>query len=184
MDALQLLTTRRSEKKLTSPAPNKEQLQLIFQAALNVPDHGRLHPYRFVVIEGEAFARFETLLKQTVHEFALGEEKLKKAENLAQRAPMVIAVISSINDSNAKIPGWEQMLTAGCAAYAIQLATNAQGFANVWITGKWVNGTALRTAFHCQNSEKVIALLMLGTAAEKTEREKKSPEIASFISYL
>ncbi|EGP06073.1 hypothetical protein GEW_04159, partial [Pasteurella multocida subsp. gallicida str. Anand1_poultry] len=94
MDALQLLTTRRSEKKLTAPAPDKAQLDVIFQAALNVPDHGRLSPYRFIVMESEGLNKLEILLKETVQEFELGEEFLKKAENLASRAPMVIAVIA------------------------------------------------------------------------------------------
>lgn len=77
MDALQLLTTRRSEKKLTAPAPDKAQLDVIFQAALNVPDHGRLSPYRFIVMEGEGLNKLEILLKETVQEFELGEEFLK-----------------------------------------------------------------------------------------------------------
>ena len=51
MDALKLLTERYSEKKLSAPAPNKDQLAQIFQAALRSPDHGRLQPYRFIVIE-------------------------------------------------------------------------------------------------------------------------------------
>ena len=53
MDTLTLLTTRRSNKKLIAPAPNKEQLEKIFQAALRAPDHGKLQPYHFVVIEHE-----------------------------------------------------------------------------------------------------------------------------------
>ncbi|MGC6408001.1 NAD(P)H nitroreductase [Bisgaard Taxon 45] len=184
MDALQLLTTRRSEKKLTAPAPDKAQLDLIFQAALNVPDHGRLSPYRFIVMEGEGLNKLESLLKETVQEFELGEEFLKKAENLAKRAPMVIAVIAKINKTLPKVPAWEQMISAGCATYAIQLAANAQGFANVWITGKWVNGRRLRHAFHCAEQDKVIALLMLGSAEEKMEREKKSQDLSQFVSYL
>lgn len=176
MDALQLLTTRRSEKKLTAPAPDKAQLDVIFQAALNVPDHGRLSPYRFIVMEGEGLNKLEILLKETVQEFELGEEFLKKAENLASRAPMVIAVIAKINKTLPKVPAWEQMLSAGCATYAIQLAANAQGFANVWITGKWVNGSKLRHAFDCAEQDKVIALLMLGSAEEKW-KEKRNRKI-------
>ncbi|GJJ79384.1 NAD(P)H nitroreductase [Pasteurella canis] len=183
MDALQLLINRRSEKKLTTPAPNKTQLELIFQAALNVPDHGRLHPYRFVVIEEEALNKFGTLLKEAVYEFELGDEKLKKAENLAQRAPMIIAVVAKIN-KEAKVPAWEQMLCAACSTYAIQLAANAQGFANVWITGKWVDGNALRQALRCQESEKIIALLMIGTAEDKLEREKRIQDTDEFVQYL
>ncbi|MGC7559544.1 NAD(P)H nitroreductase [Pasteurella sp. PK-2025] len=184
MDILQLLTTRRSEKKLSAPAPNQQQLESILQAALNVPDHGRLQPYHFIVIEGKGLDRFAELLKSTVQEFDLGDEMIKKAENLAYRAPMVIGVVAKIKKEIPKVPGWEQMLTAGCATYAMQLAANAQGFANVWISGKWVNGTALRKAFHCQEQDQVIGLVMMGTADDKLEREKKSQPIDEFVSYL
>ena len=83
MDALTLLTTRKSNKKLTAPAPNAEQLEQIFQAAMHAPDHGKLHPYHFVVMENDGLNKLETLLKAAVMEFDLGEEKLKKAENIA-----------------------------------------------------------------------------------------------------
>ena len=163
MDALTLLTTRKSNKKLTAPAPNAEQLEQIFQAAMRAPDHGKLKPYHFVVMENDGLNKLETLLKAAVVEFDLGEEKLKKAENLAHRAPMVIGVVAKVDPTIAKVPGWEQMLSAGCATYGIQLAAQAQGFDNVWISGKWVNGTALREAFGCREQDRVIALVMIGT---------------------
>ena len=75
MDTLTLLTTRRSNKKLTAPAPNKAQLEQIFQAALRTPDHGKLQPYHFVVIENEGLDKLETLLKDAVMELNLGEDK-------------------------------------------------------------------------------------------------------------
>ncbi|OOF47346.1 NAD(P)H nitroreductase [Rodentibacter trehalosifermentans] len=184
MDALTLLTTRRSNKKLTAPAPNKTQLKHIFQAALRTPDHGKLQPYHFVVIENEGLHKLEELLKEAVLEFNLGEERLKKAENLAHRAPMVIAVIAKITPDIPKVPEWEQLLTAGCAAYGIQLAAHAQGFDNVWITGKWVEGTALRQALGCREQDNIVALLMLGTAIEKVEREARQESMEEFVSYL
>ena len=122
MDALTLLTQRKSNKKLTAPAPSQVQLEQMFQAALHAPDHGKLEPYHFVVIQGTGLSKLESLLKAAVAEFELGEERLKKAENFARRAPMVIAVIAKINHEVKKVPGWEQMLTAGAATYAIQLA--------------------------------------------------------------
>lgn len=184
MDALTLLTTRKSNKKLTAPAPNSEQLELILQAALHAPDHGKLKPYRFVVIEKDGLNKLEHLLKAAVEEFKLGEERLKKAENLAHRAPMVIGVVAKIDPNIAKVPDWEQMLSAGAATYAMQLAANAQGFDNVWISGKWVNGSALREAFGCGEDDRVIALLMMGTGQEKAERECRASDTAAFVSRL
>lgn len=184
MDALQLLTSRRSEKKLIAPAPTSEELEQMFQAALQVPDHGHLQPYRFIVIENEGLERLEKLLKDVVFEFDLGEERIRKAENLAKRAPMVIGVVAKIRRDIEKVPAWEQMLTAGCSTYALQLASNALGYANVWISGKWVDGAELRSAFNCENSDKVIGLLMIGTAEEKIIRERKQLDTSHFVTYL
>lgn len=186
MDALELLLNRRSEKKLTTPAPQGEQLQTILQAGLQAPDHGRLTPYRFVVIEKTGLEKLEQCFKDAVLEFGLGEERLKKAESLPKRAPMFIAVVAKLNPEIKKVPTWEQLLSAGCATYSIQLAANALGFANVWVTGNWVDGTALRQALNCSQQEKIIALLMLGTAEnqEKNERSSKSSNINNLVSYL
>lgn len=184
MDALTLLTSRRSNKKLFAPAPNSAQLEQIFQAAAQVPDHGKLQPYRFIVIEKEGLTKLGHLLKQAVAEFDLGEERLKKAEDFPNKAPMMIAVIAKINKDIAKVPAWEQMLSAGCSAYAIQLAANAQGFDNVWVTGPWVDGSALREAFQCANNDKIIAFIMLGKSEEKLARETKSLKVDHLVSYL
>ena len=113
MDALTLLTTRKSNKKLTAPAPNAEQLEQIFQAAMRAPDHGKLKPYHFVIMENEGLNKLEKLLKAAVIEFDLGEERLKKAENLANRAPMIIGVVAKVDPTIAKVPRWEQMLSRG-----------------------------------------------------------------------
>ena len=85
MDALNLLTTRRSSKKLTAPAPNAEQLEQMLQAATQVPDHGNMRPYRFTVIQSEAgLQRFRELLSKTVTELNFGNDAMKKAETRRQ----------------------------------------------------------------------------------------------------
>lgn len=82
MDALTLLTQRKSNKKLTAPAPSQVQLEQMFQAALRAPDHGKLEPYHFVVMQGTGLSKLENLLKAAVTEFNLGEERLKKQKIL------------------------------------------------------------------------------------------------------
>ncbi|MBS5742647.1 MAG: nitroreductase family protein, partial [Neisseria sp.] len=121
MNALNLLTTRRSSKKLAAPAPNAEQLEQMLQAATQVPDHGNMRPYRFTVIQSEAgLQRFRELLSKTVTELNFGDDAMKKAERVGNMAPMIIGVTFAPNREVAKPkPEWEQMLTAGCAAYAL-----------------------------------------------------------------
>ena len=93
----------------------------------------------------------------------MDEKNAAKADKLANQAPMVIGVIAKIDHESPKIPAWEQMLTTGCAAYAMQLAANAQGFETVWISKKWVEGTQLRALFNCEEGDKVVGLLLVGS---------------------
>lgn len=181
MDALQLLTTRRSSKKLAVPAPDDAQLEYMLQAATQVPDHGNMRPFRFTVIKSEAgLQRFRDLLCQTVSELNFGDDAMKKAEKVGNMAPMVIGVSFAPNREVAKPkPEWEQMLSAGCAAYALQLAASAQGFDNVWITGMWVNSPLLREAFGCAEKDKIIGLMMIGSPTE-TGGGAKNTDLAQF----
>lgn len=184
MDSLELLISRRSNKKLVEPAPNKEQLDLIFKSALRVPDHGRLQPYHFVVVEKDGLTKLADILKKDAEDQQFDEKQISKIAGICAK-PMIIGVIAKCDPDITKVPVWEQQLTAGCAAYAIQLASQSLGFDNVWITGKWTEGNALRQAFHCSPNDKIIALLMIGTADdEKIEREVKPVDITSFVSYL
>ena len=113
--------------------------------------------------------RFRELLSNTVTELNFGDDAMKKkAERVGNMAPMIIGVTFTPNREVAKPkPEWEQMLTAGCAAYALQLAASAQGFDNVWITGMWVNSPLLREAFECADKDKIIGLMMIGSPTEE-----------------
>ncbi|MEG9489178.1 nitroreductase family protein [Mannheimia indoligenes] len=186
MQILDLLHHRRSNKKFGDKAPTPEQLEQILKAGLRVPDHGKLKPYRFVVIEKSGMPQLCELFKAVVEEFDMGEERFKKAEKLSNQAPMIIGVIAKLDHSIAKVPAWEQMITAGCSSYAIQLAANSLGFDTVWITNKWVNGSALRSAFGCQEQDQVIALIMLGSPEEegKIALAPESESLDGFVNYI
>ncbi|MGX2967337.1 nitroreductase family protein [Ursidibacter sp. B-7004-1] len=186
MNTLDLLQLRRSSKKFGTQAPNKEQLDAIFKAALRVPDHGHLKPYQFFVIEQAQLATFRQYLDSAVEEFNLGEDGVKKAKKISSQAPMIIAVVAKITKDLPKVPAWEQMLTAGCATYAIQLAANSLGFETCWISNKWVNGSALRQALNCQEFDKIVALLMIGSPEEENEitLASQAEDITGFVHYL
>ena len=172
MNAIDLLTTRRSVRHLAEPAPNDAQLEIILQAATQVPDHGNHTPWHFVVVQSEAGRCAEEI----------GGEAARKAEVVGQMAPMVIGVVSKPKlDCLKPKPEWEQLLSAGCAAYAAQLAAKAQGFDNVWITGLWVNTAALREAFGCGEHDKIIGLLMIGTA-QKEAGGPKNTDLSGLVS--
>ena len=89
MDILDLLTTRRSSKNLTAPAPDELQIETMLQAATQVPDHGDLKPWRFVVIQNESGnQRFRQILRDTVTTLNMGEEAMKKSRTYRQSRPL------------------------------------------------------------------------------------------------
>lgn len=182
---LHLLQHRRSNKKFGNIAPNAEQLAQMFKAALRVSDHGRLQPYRFFVLEKSAMAQFQRCLESAVTEFNLGERGAEKAKRLPNQAPMIIGVVAHLDHESEKVPAWEQMITAGCATYALQLSAHAQGFDSKWISKKWVESRALRQLFQCREGDKIIGLLLLGSPAEgEVSLAKESENTDGFVTFI
>lgn len=137
MDALTLLTSRTSAARLTEPAPSGEALQNIFAAAARTPDHARLQPWRLLVIRDAGRMQlgglFEAALLERDHDAT--EEQRAKARNAPLRAPLVVAVVMRLRE-HPKVPAIEQWLSTACAAHAILLAAQAQGFGGIWRTGE------------------------------------------------
>ncbi|WP_150539301.1 nitroreductase family protein [Actinobacillus vicugnae] len=186
MDTLYLLQHRRSNKKFGDIAPNTVQLENIIKAALRAPDHGKMKPYHFVVIEKSGMPKLRECLAAAAVEFNMDEKNAAKADKLSNQAPMVIGIVAKIDHDSPKVPAWEQIVTAGCATYAMQLAANAQGFETVWISKKWVEGAKLREMFGCRTGDKVIGLLLVGSPKEDDNislaRETESTE--GFVSVI
>lgn len=187
MEILDLLHHRRSCKQFGEIAPSTEQVEKMIQAALRAPDHGRMKPYHFVVIEKSGMSKLRHCLEAAAVEFEMDEKNAAKAEKLSNQAPMVIGVVAKLDHHSPKVPAWEQMLTAGCATYAMQLAANAQGFETVWISKKWVEGSALRTMFGCEQGDKVIGLLLVGSPKDPEAGvacAREAEETTGFVSVI
>lgn len=177
-EALQLLLQRRSVSQLQAPAPDDEALELMFRAAAQVPDHGLLQPYRFVVIRSaEAKHALQALLEQVAQDLAR-PVLVEKAQHLLQ-APILIFAIMSPKTGQ---PLWKQNITAGCAAHAVQLAAKAQGFDSFWLSGFWVDAEALRSVFLEHEDERIIGIIKVGSAVEALSSSKNIPltQIRSF----
>ncbi|SUT85539.1 nitroreductase [Actinobacillus ureae] len=186
MEILDLLHRRRSNKKFGEIAPSAEQVENMIKAALRAPDHGKMKPYHFVVIEKSGMPKLRECLAATAVEFNMDEKNVAKVDKLSNQAPMVIGIVAKIDHESPKVPAWEQIVTAGCATYAMQLAANAQGFETVWISKKWVEGSLLRETFGCRAGDKVIGLLLVGSPKEddgiSLAREAEATE--GFVSVI
>ncbi|WP_395489108.1 NAD(P)H nitroreductase [Cedecea davisae] len=181
MDALELLINRRSASRLAEPAPAGEVLDNILRAGMRAPDHGTLQPWRFIVIEGEGRERFSQLLEKAAIAEGMDEKGVEKARTSPFRAPQIIAVVAHC-DANHKVPVWEQVVSAGCAVMAMQMAAVAQGFNGIWRSGIWTENDTIREAFGGREQDKVVGFLYLGTPQLKASTTISVPDTSAFVS--
>ena len=169
MQAIDALVTRRSAVTLTEPAPDEGALQLIFASAVRAPDHGRLRPWRFVVVRGAARQRFGELLAAHLSRThpAATAEALQRERAKALRAPLIIVVVAHVNAAVVKVPAIEQTLSAGAAAQNIMLASVALGYNAMWKTGGAAYDEAVKRALGLEAGDAIVGFLYLGTEAGK-----------------
>jgi nitroreductase len=165
-DVLQFLQQRNSAPKLTEPAPNDDQMEEIFRAALRAPDHAWLRPWRFITIAGARREAFGELLEQClVARTPDADESARlKARNAPLRAPMLVVVVVKLSE-HPKVPEIEQRLSGACAAQAILLAAEASGYAGIWRTGVAAFDRAVMTGLGLDDSEEVVGFIYLGSRA-------------------
>ena len=162
MNALQLLLERRSHARLTAPAPAGEARSNLFRAAVNVPDHGRLRPWRFITAEGDGLLRLGELLAQAETERGAEPAAIERARQLPLRAPLLVMVIACLQPHD-KVPEWEQLAAAACAAHALQMAAFAQGFGAIWRTGHFASAAAVCRGLGLAGQEQLVGFLYVGT---------------------
>jgi nitroreductase len=174
-EVLQFLATRRSTSALTltEPAPNAGEIATLLRLATRVPDHGKLSPWRFVILEGEAKARFAAKLEA----LALGRGDQTAAAKLAKLKvpPLAIAVISAPKAD--KIPQWEQLLSAGAVGTTLLYATLAMGYGANWITDWYAYDEGAKAILGLSGDEQVAGFMLIGTPREPAlERERPNPD--------
>ncbi|MFT3811544.1 MAG: nitroreductase [Micropepsaceae bacterium] len=183
-DALKLLLTRRSgsAKAMTGPGPSPEQLDVILTAATRVPDHGKLTPWRFITFQGDARGRFGAELARLFREKnpdAIDEIVALEAKRF-ERAPVVVAVISRAL-GNAKVPEWEQVLSAGASCMALNLAAHALGFTASWLT-EWPSyDERVKPLLGLADHERVAGFIYLGMPAAPLE-DRPRPALETIVT--
>jgi nitroreductase len=180
---LSLLQTRRSGKPrdLIAPGPDAEQLRAILEVALRTPDHGKLAPWRFVIVPLERRAALATVLESAyrVEKPDAGRLEIEAMHQFAHQAPALVVALSA-PVSGSKIPVWEQELSAGAAIMNLLHATHALGFAGGWLTGWPSYNEDVRAAF-AKGDEKIAGFVFIGTPG-KVQEERPRPEYDNIVS--
>ena len=184
-DAMAFLLTRRSRpaKTLTLPVPTRDQLAPILTAGLRVPDHGKLEPWRLLVLERPALLRLADLVVSRGQDLGLEEEAVEKARQQYAQAHLVICVIHSPK-STAKIPAIEQILSSGAVCLSLLNAALASGWG-----ANWLSGWASHDAEFCQKGlglaadEFVAGMIHIGTETNAPP-ERPRPNTETVISWV
>src|SRR5215471_4613756 len=164
MNAMELLRTRYSAAKLGAPSPSAAAMEAMLEAAARAPDHGRLRPWRLILIEGDARRAFGKILAESLLRRSpdAGDQALAREREKALRAP-VIVVVATRCDRSAKIPAVEQIISAGCAAHGLMLAAFAQGLGAFWRTGEAAYDEAVKEALGVGADDLIIGFIYVGT---------------------
>lgn len=183
--ALDFLLTRRSRpaKTLTGPAPDRAELGPILTAAARTPDHGKLEPWRFIVLEKPALTRLATLVQSRGEARDEAPEQIAKAKSAFADSPLAVVVVSA-PVASAKVPGIEQVYSAGAVCLALLNAALASGWGANWLSG-WPSHDRefLTGGLGLQDHEAVAGILHIGTET-CAPPERPRPNLAQITTWV
>lgn len=184
IDPLHALNARSSvpARQLGEPGPDDATLERLLAAAIRVPDHGKLAPWRLLTLRGEHKLRFGERLLALLEE---GNPQLPDAKRLKERqrytfAPLVVVVVARIH-GDSSIPEQEQLLSAGCVAYNLLLGAQALGFGAQWLTGWAAYDRRAAAVLGLAGHERVIGFIHIGTPKLETPQRERPP-VADIVS--
>ncbi|SKB46599.1 nitroreductase family protein [Sphingopyxis flava] len=178
------LATRRSGKarEMIAPGPGADELRDIIGLALRTPDHGKLAPWRIVTVAGDQRETFAALLKRAwvgENPGAAGMD-LTALDQFAHQAPTLLVLISA-PVVGAKIPVWEQQMSAGAVGMNLLHAAHAHGFVGSWLTGWAAYSPDVAAAFGVGEGERIVGYFFLGSPGEPL-KERPRPEYDDVVS--
>lgn len=184
-EVMDFLLTRRSRpaRSLTTPVPTRDQLLPILTAAVRVPDHGKLEPWRFIVLEKPALRRLAALAGARGTAMVLDEAQLAKGVAQFADADLAVVVVKRPRPTE-KIPEHEQILSTGAVCLTLLNAALASGWGANWLTGWAVADESFaREGLRLQPGEWVAGVLHIGTETA-VPPDRPRPDVAALTTWM
>lgn len=182
MDSIELLINRQSNPFLTAPAPTGEVLENILKAGMRAPDHGGLLPWQFTIVQDRGLEKLSEIFSTTIAKLTDDAAKIEKTKNMPFRAPMII-IISTRYQAHNKVPKQEQLVAAGCAVHAMQMAAFAQGYGAMWRTGDFSYNDDVKAALNIELEQDIVGFLYIGSL-KKELPAKPLKDYRAYTTYL
>lgn len=182
---MEFLLTRRSRpaKTLGPGGPDRAGLMRLLTAAARSPDHGKLEPWRFVIIAGAARGRAAALARERCAALGLDQADTDKTVSQFTQGDVIVAVISSPKPV-AKIPRWEQQLSAGAVGLGLLNAALASGWGANWLTGRMAYDPVFTGEFlGLDEGERVAGFIHIGTETT-VPPDRPRPDVARLTTWL
>jgi nitroreductase len=164
MELIAAVQSRSSAARLTEPGPSPEDLDRLLQAAASAPDHGRLRPWRFIVLKDAAREAFTAAAVEAKRARlpAMTEEQLASERAKWSRSPTIVVVGCAVNREQTKVPEIEQVVAVGAAAQNLFLAAHDLGYGVMWKTGVAAYDPAVKAVVGLRADDHIVAIMHLG----------------------
>lgn len=157
---------RQSIGHLIEPAPNSEQLEMAFQAALAAPDHHRLKPTHFIIVSNDQREAFGNLLVDAIRDLGIQDEnQVERVRYHPLRAPLLVLAVTRFQE-HAKVPHFEQVLSTGAAVQNFLLSLQSQGFSTIWRSGAVVESKLFKQKLGLEPHDLISGIIYIGTAVK------------------
>ena len=164
MELFTAIESRSSAARLAEPGPTPAELERLLKAAAHAPDHGRLTPWRFIVLENAARQAFTAAAAEAKRARlpAMTEEQLAAEREKMGRSPTIVVVGCAVNRAQTKIPEIEQVAATAAAAQNLFLAAHVLGFGVMWKTGAAAYNAAVKATVGLRADDHIVAIMHLG----------------------
>jgi len=183
--ALDFLLTRRSRpaKTLAAPVPDRSALETLLKAAARTPDHGKLEPWRFIVLSAGAMPRLAQIAETRGQALGLDQEQITKGRSQFDQGHLAVAVIEAQRPSE-KIPPIEQAYSAGAVCLALLNAALAAGWGANWLSG-WPSHDRhfMADALGLADHERIAGFVHIGTET-RTPPERPRPDVPAITEWV